>query len=294
MRIDPYSSDISPTSDLQDTSPEPARIRLPAALGLALLPAFLAISSCCPGNDIRKIPTIRGRVVEAKTGKPIAGARLARWFEREDGCLAPGGSDIHRVPGSFLTVTSGQDGSFEWPLWNGLLSPIRSMEWYVYQPGWVAGKGWVTHPHPGLDGYFFGVDGAEPWVNLASRPVGSHLEVTITMQPTDNTAAWEAHFQRMVALTRYGELDVACFVSDAIACVSRQVLTRAMLVPLAELVSRLPSPGDTEVHQQRSVLAAAIATFCHTHSSTPECEWPIVSNVVRDLGQEPLRHTNPQ
>jgi hypothetical protein len=189
--------------------------RFPTTTLLILLPALCAMGSGCCQNDIHRIPAIRGRVVEAKTNKPIAGARLVRWFEREDGCLAPGGSDVHRVAGSLLSVTSGEDGSFEWPAWAGLMKPILSMKWYVYHLGWVAEDGWLTHPRPRLEGYFFGVDGAQPWVHLTFRPVGSHLEVTIGMEPTDSTAAWEAHFQRLEVLTRYGELDVEEFVKEA-------------------------------------------------------------------------------
>ncbi|OFV82884.1 MAG: hypothetical protein A2Y78_02640 [Acidobacteria bacterium RBG_13_68_16] len=174
-------------------------------------------------------------MVEAKTNRPIAGARLARWLEREDGCLAPGGSDVHAVAGSFLTVTSDKDGSFEWPAWTGLTSPIRSMKWYVYHPDWVAEEGWFNHPRPGLDGYFFGVDGAEPWVHLVSHSVGSHLEVAITMQPKDSTAAWEAHFHRLEILTRYGQFDVAYFVTEAERFVASHDVPAAVLTAIAQV-----------------------------------------------------------
>jgi len=224
---------FSPPRGFHDTAPKPARRWLPAITVLALLPVLLALSSGCCQNDIRRIPTIRGRVVDAKSNKPIADARLARWFEREDGCLAPGGSDVHPVAGSFLAVVSGNDGTFEWPAWNTLTSPIKTMWWYVYHPDWVAGQGWFNHPRPGLDGYFFGIAGVQPWVHLDSQPVGSHLKVTITMEPKDSTAAWEAHFQRLEELTRYGRLDVEYFVKEAEAYAEQAKLSEKILAKIS-------------------------------------------------------------
>jgi hypothetical protein len=214
---------------------ERVRVWLSKAIALWLLPVFVVTSSCCSQNEIHKIPAIRGRVVEAKTNKPIAGARLVRWFEREDGCLAPGGSDVHRVAGSLLSVTSGEDGSFEWPAWTGLLKPIRSMNWYVYHLGWVAQDGWVTQPRSGLTGYFVGVNGSEPWVHLTSGPVDSHLEVTIAMEPTDSTPSWEADFQRLTVLTRYGVFDVEHFLNEAVSCTEQGKVSEQILGEISEI-----------------------------------------------------------
>jgi hypothetical protein len=246
-------------------APERARTWLTPVTTVIFLPGVLAMSSCCPSNSIRKIPTIRGRVVEAKTNKPIAGARLARWFEREDGCLAPGGSDVHSVARSFVIVTSDKDASFEWPAWTGLLSPIRSMQWYVYHPEWVVGSGWFNQPRSGLDGYFFGTTSAEPWVHLVSHPVGSQLEVTITMEPKDSTAAWEAHFQRMQSLTQYGMLDVDDLVKEAVAYAENNPLTEGMLDPLSELTSRMGT------RPEKMLLVTRIAGYCDSHPNSATC-----------------------
>jgi len=284
---------LSPPSVLHGTAPERARSWLAAVTTVVFLPALFAMSSGCCQNNIRRIPTIRGRVVEAKTNRPIAGARLARWFEREDGCLSPGGSDVHSVAGSFLVVTTGKDGSFEWPAWTRLTSPIKTMRWYIYHPDWVAGDGWLNHPRSGLDGYYFGISGVEPWLHLNSQPAGSHLEVTVTMEPKDSTAAWEAHFQRMLSLTRYGQLDVEYFVTEAVAYANELALTEGMLAPLAELVGKLRPTDDSELEKQRYILLRAISTFCHSQQASIRCQWPIVSNVVRDYDREYPRQTTP-
>jgi len=284
---------LSPPSALHHSAPRPARGRLPAVTAFALLPAVFAMSLGCCQNDIRRIPTIRGRVIEAKTNRPIAGARLARWFEREDGCLAPGGSDVHAVAGTFLAVISGNDGTFEWPTWTGLVSPIQTMRWYIYHPIWVAEEGWFNHPRRGLEGYFFGIAGVQPWIHLDSHPVGSRLEMTLRMEPKDSTAAWEAHFQRMVSLTRYGKLDVDYFVKEAVAYANEQVLTEGMLVPLAELVGKVQPTDDSEVEKQRYILLRAISTFCHSQPASIRCQWPIVSNVVRAFDRKHPRQTTP-
>jgi len=284
---------LSLPSLLRGAATERARSWLAAVTTVMVMPALFAMSLGCCQNDIRRIPTIRGRVIEAKTNRPIAGARLARWFEREDGCLAPGGSDVHSVAGSFLTVTSDKDGSFEWPAWTGLTSPIRSMKWYVYHPDWVAEEGWFNHPRPGLDGYFFGIAGVQLWFHLDSHPVGSHLEVTLRMEPKDSTAAWEAHFQRMKSLTQYGKLDAEYFVKEAVGYANERPLTEGMLAPLAELAGRLRSPGHSQLEKQRYILLRAISNFCHAQPVSIRCEWPIVSNVVRDFDQDYPRQMTP-
>ena len=284
---------LSPPSVLHGTAPERARSWLAPVTTVMFLPALFAMSSGCCQNNIRRIPTIRGRVIEAKTNRPIAGARLARWFEREDGCLAPGGSDVHSVPDSFLAVTSGQDGSFEWPAWTSLASPIQTMRWYIYHPDWVAGDGWFNQPQRGLAGYAFGTSSAEPWVHLDSHPAGSHLEVTVTMEPKDSTAAWEAHFQRMKSLTQYGKLDADYFVKEAVGYANERPLTEGMLAPLAELAGRLRSPGHSQLEKQRYILLRAISNFCHAQPVSIRCEWPIVSNLVRDFDQDYPRQMTP-
>jgi len=244
---------------------------------------------CCQ-NDMRRIPTIGGRVVEAKTNKPIPGARLTRWFEREDGCLAPGGSDVHAVPASFLAVTSDQDGKFAWPAWTSLTSPIRSMKWYVYHPGWVADEGWFTHPGPGLEGYFFGVDGSTPWVHLDWRPAGSHLEVTITMQPKDTTVAWEAHFQRVQSLTQYGKLDLEYFVKEAMAYVEQaQPLSDGIASRILEVVGApingRPTTRDHDPQVLR--LRKAIVDYCDQTPGSEFCSRSAVGiGYIRGFFQE--------
>jgi hypothetical protein len=260
---------------LHNTGPEPAHRWVPVLAALALLPALFAMSSCCPSNSIRKIPTIRGRVVEAKTNRPIAGARLARWFEREDGCLAPGGSDVHPVAGSFLTAISGNDGSFEWPAWSRLMSPIRGMQWYVYHPDWIVGDGWFNQPRPGLDGYLFGTTSAEPWVHLVSHPVGSQLEVTITMEPKDSTAAWEAHFHRLEILTRYGQLNVAYFVTEAERFVASHDVPAAVLSAIAQVGGSLGGFHEGRPCYRGDLafrLLALQEQICKRNPQTPGCD----------------------
>ncbi len=264
---------LSRPSVLHVTAPERAGSWLAAVMTVMVLPALFAMSSGCCQNDIRRIPTIRGRVVEAKTNRPIAGARLARWFEREDSCLAPGGSDVRSVAGSFLAVTTGKDGSFEWPAWTSLTSPIKTMRWYIYHPDWVAEDGWFNHPRSGLDGYFLGISGVEPWLHLDSHPVGSHLEVTLRMEPKDSTAAWEAHFQRMKSLTQYGKLDVEYFVKEAVAYVQRaQPLSDGIASRILELVgapiNERPITRDHDPQVLR--LRKAIVDYC---DQTPGSEF---------------------
>jgi hypothetical protein len=261
---------------------ETLRSNLSGAIALWLVPVLMACSSCCSQNDIHEIPAIRGRVVEAKTNRPIVGAHLARWFEQEDGCLAPGGSDVHRVAGSLLVVTSDQSGFFEWPAWASLMNPIRSMNWYVYQAGWVAEDGWLSHPRPGLQGYAFSMHRAEPWVRVDSHPAGSRLAFTITMQPTDSAAAWEAHFQTLLSLTRYGDLEIRYFANEAAAYSTRHELTAEMLMPLANLAASIRSGGTGIPTDQRCEVLQAIHHFCQSSSATPTCGWPIVWHALRD------------
>jgi len=283
---------LSLPSLLRGAATERARSWLAAVPTVMVLPALFAMSSGCCQNNIRRIPTIRGRVVEAKTNRPIAGARLARWFEREDGCLAPGGSDVHSVPDSFLAVTSGQDGSFEWPAWTSLASPIQTMRWYIYHPDWVAGDGWFNQPQRGLAGYAFGTSSAEPWVHLDSHPAGSHLEVTVTMEPKDSTIAWEAHFQRLEILTRYGRLDIDYFVNEAVAYVEKGVpLSDATVSRFLELVGapilEHPVPRD----QDRKVLRLrkAILDYCERVPSSEFChEYAVgVGHIRKFFRKEP-------
>ena len=91
--------------------------------------------ACIDRNHLHRVPAIRGRAVDALTGKPIVGLTLARWFEHNVG-LGPGGSEDQQVEGSVVTVTSDADGRFEFPGGHSLWG-IERLEWYAYKRGYM-------------------------------------------------------------------------------------------------------------------------------------------------------------
>jgi len=70
----------SPPRVFHGTTPKRTRSWLAALATVMFLPALFALSSGCCQNNIRRIPTIRGRVVEAKTNRPIAVSFMSRVF----------------------------------------------------------------------------------------------------------------------------------------------------------------------------------------------------------------------
>jgi hypothetical protein len=110
--------------------PRPATLRLLAALGLGL-------AACVPGPGACRMPALHGRVVDAETGAPIAGATVVEWWR---GAGVAGGPQPTRH--ARFAVTDAQ-GRFSFPA--AIAPSARMWALRVYQPSHG-----FAHPDYGL------------------------------------------------------------------------------------------------------------------------------------------------
>jgi len=103
--------------------------------GSLLLPAMALLTVGCA----RSLPVVQGKVLDARTGQPIASALVERrLFEKGPPDLVDSRTGDF-VRGSFVKVTTDDQGRFELPA--ARVRALSGMAWFVYKPGWMPGFG---------------------------------------------------------------------------------------------------------------------------------------------------------
>ena len=255
-------------------------------------------------------PCVYGRVVDATTGKPVAGALVMRTISRKGPpSLAESGS-ITAEPFSFYQFRTGKSGRFFLPGWVSLM-PIgiagtSGMTWVVYHPGLMPGRGCVSEGFPfpqgcGGEGSFSSPD---PWVlDTPERHVGSiHLEVrlypptlegvifraytgtgkVVPVETPANADPWGEYFRRLNVLTQSQYLKKDEFVQEAVGYAENRPLTEGMMLEIGSLV---PSgPCDTPYCRDPRIrkLARAVVEYCDRTLDSEYCR-PRRSQMIQRL-----------
>lgn len=110
--------------------PRPATLRLLATLGLGF-------AACVPGPGACRMPALEGRVVDAETGAPIAGATVVEWWR---GAGVAGGVQPTRHA---RFAVSDAEGRFRFPA--AIAPSARMWALRVYEPSHG-----FAHPEYGL------------------------------------------------------------------------------------------------------------------------------------------------
>lgn len=156
-----------------------------------LLPAEVTASPAADGEHFES-----GRVVDARTDAPIAGARLESWTEELD-ATAPGFRRIGEA-------TAGRDGQFRLRVREGALSGDKVL---IRAPGYLAFAGTVSD----LELFELMPSFATPSLlilDLADRPVGA-ARITSTYSCSHDAPAFERESDAsgLVELPEYGLQD---------------------------------------------------------------------------------------
>ena len=260
--------------------------------------------ACIDRNHLHRVPAIRGRAVDALTGKPIVGLTLARWFEHNVG-LGPGGSEDQQVEGSVVTVTSDADGRFEFPGGHSLWG-IERLEWYAYKRGYMPAGGWYRHlgDDPKDPGHAT-TPWPDPWVDarFAKAPGGVVMDLRVfpptldgvtfkaynptlnklmpyTPEPAD-TDPWAEYLHRLDIMTQYRRIPVEEFVEEAAGYVAGNEITEEVVVQFDSLLPSGPCETDYCADPRIRQLAKAVVEYCQRTPTSPYCTLRAVFKIRR-------------
>ena len=209
------------------------------------------------------VPPMRGVVVDAQTGQPLAGARVWRWWVRDEvggARLSPGGFNTG-YPSASVEVTTDNHGEFKV---GGLvaLHAVTGMGLAVYMPGYA-------------------LDSFEQVGKLEYRRHGTRvwrkglkLRVEVRMKRLGRgPQAWAAHLGAIDSLTRYGyPLPRDLILDEAYRYISQGgEITEGTARLLRDYLPSSPCPTPF-CHDPRTVCtAAALVQYCESHRSSEAC-----------------------
>ena len=248
-----------------------------------LLPAMALLTVGCA----RSLPVVQGKVLDAKTGQPIAGAVVERRLFRES---PPDLADSHTgtyVRDSFTKVTTDEQGRFELPA--ARVRELSGMAWFVFKPGWMPGfgcyqeEGWSSGSCGGSEAIT-----PDPYVksSLVRHPDRIEMEVSVfppTLEgvtfltfdprvgkfvprpPDSRDDPWASYFQRLNTALQQRYLKIEEFAKEAKGYLGKQQLTEGMVDPLAELADRLPYGPEYDF------FANAVISYCKATPGSSVC-----------------------
>jgi hypothetical protein len=260
-----------------------------------IFPWLLAIAGVIGAYSLWRFsaPCVYGRVVDATTGKPVAGALVMRTISRKGPpSLAESGS-ITSEPFSFFRIKTRRDGRFLLPGWVSLI-PIgiagtSGIAWVVYHPGLMPGRGCVFEgfAYPSGCGGEGSFSSPDPWVldSEVRHADWVHLEVrlypptlegvtfrahtgtgkVVPVETPANADPWGEYFRRLNVLVQVRYLRIDEFAKEAKVFLGQHQVTEGMIDPLAELADRLPFGSDYEL------FANAVISFCNANPATSAC-----------------------
>jgi hypothetical protein len=235
----------------------------------------------------RSLPVVQGKVLDAKTGQPIAGAVVERRLFRES---PPDLADSHTgtyVRDSFTKVTTDEQGRFELPA--ARVRELSGMAWFVFKPGWMPGfgcyqeEGWSSGSCGGSEAIT-----PDPYVksSLVRHPDRIEMEVSVfppTLEgvtfltfdprvgkfvprpPDSRDDPWASYFQRLNTALQQRYLKIEEFAKEAKGYLGKQQLTEGMVDPLAELADRLPYGPEYDF------FANAVISYCKATPGSSVC-----------------------
>ncbi len=267
-----------------------ARKLWPLALALILAPA-------CSGKRVT-LPEFHGRVVDARTGAPIAGAIVKRRLYEAGPISIGDGSRPLGVEGGEVVTHSNADGRFVLPSFGA--RRYTGMGWLVYKPGWMpiygcyAEEGWAFG---GCSG--FGAPGNDPWasatfsksgdvvtfevrvfpptlegVTFRSYNVYTKEWVTYTPTPEDKDP-WIHYLRRLRILCELLWLPIEDFVSEALVAEKQALPTPQFLDEIAKVQGTLGGYHEDQPCYKASLavtLLDLLDRVCSSHPGWRACE----------------------
>ena len=249
-----------------------------------------------------KVPTLRGRVVDARTGNPIVGAVVRTQDYRA------GASNLEAarlIRGSKREATTGEDGRFELPGFVG--KQISGIGWLAYAPGYMVGSGCYSEegwPPGGCSGFGL-TDATDPWVRTSWEKGSGGVEVTLRLFPRPSRVSpstrgcpsvggqspfprtgWrtrypnglpdpsEEQFRRLGVLSERGPITQSEYLNAAIEYLDSSVLlTDGVAFRLLRLVGA-PIPGHPMEEDHDPAVKAirlALLTYCREQRAEGFC-----------------------
>jgi len=230
-----------------------------------------------------RIPTIEGRVVDAQTGRPIAGVLVMRHLYQPPPFEPFEGSTEQSMRGSYAQATSDASGRFSLPgMWG---YRAVAMAWVLWSPGYMPGRGCYKHASweryggcPGGMGFYGVVD---PWVLTTFTENGRQIGMDIALYPPTlegvtfygwdaatrgqkpytpkpgSVDPWGEYFRRLNVLVDSHLLDAEVFDGEAVGYVDGGgAVTEAIAWPLHERLRAHRSSDVCADEHLRRVLAA--------------------------------------
>lgn len=291
----------------------PGRCVLGSRLACVLLCAGVALLMGCERSI--KVPALHGRVVDARTGEPIAGAvfRTRNYRAGAANLEAP-----RLIGGSTRESTTGEDGRFELP--GFVAKEISGIGWLLYAPGYMVGSGCYSEedwPPGGCSGFGL-TDVTDPWVRTSWQRGPDEVEVELRLFPPTLEGVtfytwvperqeaeaipedqlgkrfpnglpdpWEEHFRRLKTLAETG-LPIRYVVSE----IERYVKTGSELTDeqarmVLRVAGRFNSPGSALSLSDLEMLLSAVESHCAVGCAKDVRDYLEV--VLRSVRSRPLR-----
>ncbi len=289
-----------------------------------LCPTLLAVVALVGFHTLWRFsaPCVYGRVIDARSGRPVAGAEVMRRIYRKGPpSLAETGTVFPEPFSAWTTRTDGQ-GRFFLPGWVSLLptgiAGLSGLTWVVYRPGVMPARGcvsqcflnpegcssegpfwspdpWEQHTvslYPGL--IHLVVDTYPPTLEgVTFRAFNAYGREVVVSPPTD-ADPWGEHFRRLEGLRIDGYLDRADVLTQACAYLdSRRPMTDTIattfLAWVGAPVSGYPVPQDREPHVLK--IRGALADFCQGRSGAKFCRtYSVGIGYIRESLHEGASH----
>lgn len=250
-------------------------------------------------------PCVHGRVLDARTGKPVAGALIIRELFRPGRFQLTEGFSATMEAGSRVKVVTDAQGRFHLPGWVSLL-PIGfkgfgGMSWVVFQPGLMPYRECLMEGfHAGLGCGPFGVFRTpDPWAKIEMRRRIGSIRVEVRLFPStvngiewaaktwserdpttgqrvlkhfpEDVDPWGEYFQRLNLLVQDDEIPVEDFVKEAVAYAEHAVLNDAVARNVDQVLFSL---GEEDARRKGLALALAriVVRYCDANPNSPYCQ----------------------
>jgi hypothetical protein len=215
---------------------------------------------------IRTLPPVQGTVLDARTGRPLAGAIVERrLFEKGPLDLAESHTG-EIVPGGSLKVATGENGRFVLP--EAHVRSLSGMAWFAYKPGWMPGFG-CYQEHGWSDGSCGGFPEIvpDPYVRSSLTRHSDRVEMKVELfhpslegvtlltfdprvgkfvprPPDANDDPWGSYFSRLNLAVQHRYLGPEDFVTEVEHYATGHPLSWAILASAARVRSSLGQRVD--------------------------------------------------
>ncbi|MCC7201611.1 MAG: hypothetical protein IT393_02955 [Nitrospirae bacterium] len=117
---------------------------------------LFSVVSALPSNAwlIYHKPAFRGKVIDAETRKPIAGAVVVTVYEKSEIRLAP---ESNTAIKDIREVLTAEDGGFLVPSYTSITDPLSfdfTVTFIIFKPGYGAFPDWRINPPRGMNVHF--------------------------------------------------------------------------------------------------------------------------------------------